>query len=94
MPERDAVGAPESLADSERIASEFEEFEHDVKYFAAVLHELRDEHPNEWIAIFHQRVIAISVRREEDLAALREEGIPTSRALVEQLWSADSVWVL
>ena len=61
------------------------QFKKEVEYYHAHRDELLEQHPERWVAIFEQQVVAVAAEPERLLATLRQRQIPPERALVEHL---------
>jgi hypothetical protein len=74
--------------------TELQRFRADIEYFQAHRDELARAHPDQWIAVYQQRLVGFAGGFEELLADLRARGVPPEHALVEHLTNADEILIL
>ena len=68
-------------------------FTRSTKYLSTHYHELLENYPKHYIAIFNGEVIAASLSREDLFDDLREKNIPLRNTLVDYMETEDVKWV-
>lgn len=77
-----------------QLQAELERFKQDTSYLDEHRHELLDVYPEQWIAIYNQRVVGASPDYEQLLAQVKAKGIPLTRGVYEHLSRKQEVWIL
>lgn len=71
-----------------------EQFNKEIAYFRAHRDQLLKQHPEQWVAILDQIVVASDSEPERLIAVLRQRGIPTERVLIEHLTQSEDTLIL
>ena len=69
-------------------------FRRDAEYFRDHYAELLARHPDEWVAIFDQTVVAASPDFEALLAELRRKGVAPEHSYVKHLTTTDEILIV
>ena len=69
---------------------ELQRFQRDVDYFQSHQEELLSKHPDQWVAIYDQKVVGAA----QDPEQLEEQGVPIEHALFEHLSTKEELWIL
>ena len=77
-----------------QIRAELQRFKKDTAYYEAHYEELLKKYPEQWVAIFNQKVVGASPDYEQLLAELEERGVPTERTLFKHLTQKEDLWIL
>lgn len=74
--------------------TELERFRKDTAYYEAHREELLQQYPEQWAAIFDERVVGVASDVEHLLEKLKAKGIPPGKGLVEHLTRNDELLIL
>jgi len=69
-------------------------FGQDIEYLEAHDHELLEQYPEQWVAVFDQRVVGASADFDQLLTNLKRQGVPIGRAYIEFLTRRDDILIL
>lgn len=69
-------------------------FQRDVDYYQAHYEELLEQYPEQWVAIFQEKVVGASPDLEDLLNDLKQHGVPVESVLTEYLTHKDEIWLL
>lgn len=78
----------------ERREDQLTRFQRDVDYFESHYEQLLREHPEQWVAIFKQAVVATDSDFDALLEILEQAGIPIESALIERVTSEEDILIL
>ncbi len=73
---------------------ELDRFQQDIDYYQTHWGELLSEYPEQWVAIFNERVVGASTGLDELLAKVKRKGIPVGRCLVEYVTAKEELLIL
>ena len=76
------------------IKEQMEQFDRESAYFVAHQEELLREYPDQWVAIYGERVVGADPDRTQLVADLRRQGVPTDRTFIEFMWTNRPVFIL
>lgn len=71
------------------VRAELEHFKRDTAYYCEHWEELVEKYPEQWVAIFNERVAGSAPDLRELLEEIRIKGIPPGQALVEYVTRED-----
>lgn len=71
-----------------------EQFSKDRKYIDANFIDLMKRHPNKWIAVFKEELIAVSGNYDKLLKIIRKKNISPCRATIRLLSTKKESWIL
>lgn len=66
----------------------------DTTYYEAHYEELLEQYPEQWVAIYQQKVVGTASDGRELLLSLKEKGFPLRHVLVKHLTREEEVWIL
>ena len=69
-------------------------FQQDVDYYESCYEELLQQYPEQWIAIYKQRVVGNDTDLDRLLKRLNQAGVPIEKALIEHVTAQDEVFIL
>ncbi len=69
-------------------------FGQDAQYYETHQQEFLKVYPEQWVAIFNQRVVGANSDARQLLADLHARGIPIEKALVEHVTEKDELLIL
>ncbi len=69
--------------DPEQARVEFEQFSRDCRYLSSIRPQLREHHPDCWVAVYEEKVAAVGTELSEVFSALTDLGIPKSLAALK-----------
>lgn len=78
----------------ERPAESLTRFQRDIDFYESHYEELLQQFPEQWIAIYKQRVVGNDTDLDQLLQRLRQEGIPIEKALIEHVTAQEEVFIL
>lgn len=73
------------IADEERLKRDLEEFNRNVRFLISNYEMLLDQYPDQWIALYHEKVVATDITLEDLLVKLDELGIRRKGQITEFL---------
>jgi Family of unknown function (DUF5678) len=74
--------------------AELDRFRRDAEYYRGHHEELLSQHPEEWVAIFDQTLVASAPDFDVLLADLDRRGVPADQALVNFVTRNEDVLIL
>lgn len=77
-----------------RVQVELRGFQQETRYYEEHYEELLAEYPEQWVAIFNQKVVGASPDYDQLLADLEGAGVPIDRTLFKFLAREDELWIL
>jgi len=69
-------------------------FRDDTAYFLDHKGELTEKYPNKWVGIYHHKVVGVNKHLKSLIEELKDEGIPTGKAVVEYLSTKETIMIL
>ena len=63
-------------------------------YYESHYEELLDQHPDQWVAIYEQKVMGTDSDQRKLLTALKEDGVPLNKVLVKHLTREGQAFIL
>lgn len=69
-------------------------FQKDVGYYEGNREKLLEEYPEQWVAIYNQKVVGAAPDVQQLLTDLKQRGIPTERLLVRHVTREDEMLIL
>ncbi len=76
------------------VQEELKRFKRDTSYYEAHHQELLDQYPEQWVAIYEQRVVGTGPDFEELLGELKSKGFSVGQVLVEYLTLREDLLIL
>lgn len=73
---------------------ELQRFQRDIDYYQTHYEELLEQYPEQWVAIFNQRVVGADPDARKLFNDLKGRGIPLGQTLTEYVTSKDELWIL
>ena len=73
---------------------ELKRFKRDTSYYEAHRQELLEQYPEQWVAIYEQRVVGTAKNLKRLVAQLQRKGIPQGRAFVEYVTAKEDLLIL
>ncbi len=73
---------------------ELQRFKKDTAYFEKHRDELLGKYPEQWVAIFNEKVAGASVDLEQLLTDLEQHAVPIEKALIEHVSAKDELLIL
>jgi len=70
------------------------DFREDVKYFIDHKDELTEKYPNNWVGIYHHRVVGVNKDLNTLIGDLAKHGISPGKAVVEYLSTKETIMIL
>ena len=67
----------------EEIKASLEQGKRDSDYFYSIYDRMLEEHPDEFVAVYHGKVVAAHKTLEGAFAEIRRQGIPPGRVVLE-----------
>ena len=67
--------------DWEQTRIDLEQFGRDSRYLASIVPELREQHPDCWVAVYHEQIVGFDPDLKELLARLNAQGLKQNLAL-------------
>ena len=67
----------------EEVKARLEQFRRDCDYLYSIYDRMLEEHPDEFVAVYHGKVVAAHKTLEGVFAEIRRQGIPPGRAALE-----------
>ncbi len=77
-----------------QMQAELQRFKKDTAYYETHHEELLRKYPEQWVAIFNQKVVGASPDYEQLLAELETGRVPTERTLFKHLTQKEELWIL
>ena len=74
--------------------AELQRFKRDTQYYEAHREELLTQYPEQWVAVFNQRVVGAAPDFEQLLAMLEHSRIPVDRTLIEYVTRKEELLIL
>jgi hypothetical protein len=69
-------------------------FQRDIDYYESHYDELLQQFPEQWVAIYKQRVVGSDDDLDRLLQQLKQEGIPIEKALIEDVTAEEEFLIL
>ncbi len=69
-------------------------FQRDIDYYQAHYEELLEQYPEQWVAIFNERVVGADPDARKLFNDVKGLGIPLGSTLVKYLTRKDEIWIL
>ena len=67
--------------DWEQIRIDLEQFGRDSRYLGAIVSELREQHPDCWVAVYREQIVGFDPNLRELLARLNAQGLKQNLAI-------------
>jgi len=67
--------------DREQMRIDLEQFGHDRDYLLSMIPQLREQHPDCWVAVYHEQIVGFGPNLKELLAQLNAQGLKHNLAL-------------
>ena len=67
--------------DLHQMSVEMAQFRRDNRYLRSIMEQMREEHPDCWIAVYDETVVGIGADLESMISTLSAQGIPTPGTL-------------
>ena len=77
-----------------QVQVELQRFKKDTAYYEAHHDELLEKYPEQWVAIYNQKVVGASPDYEQLLTDLEGKGVPIERTLFKHLTHKEELWIL
>jgi hypothetical protein len=77
-----------------KMQAELQRFKRDTAYYEAHQEELLEQYPEQWVAIYDERVVGADADLHHLLTTIKEKGISPGQALVEYITSKDELLIL
>jgi hypothetical protein len=77
-----------------KVQAKLQRFKRDTAYYEAHQEELLEQYPEQWVAIYNERVVGADVDLPHLLTTIKENGISPGQALVEYVTSKDEILIL
>jgi hypothetical protein len=77
-----------------KIQAELQRFKRDTAYYEAHQEELVKQYPEQWVAIYDERVVGAAADLYHLLATIKAKSISPSQALVEYVTAKDEILIL
>jgi hypothetical protein len=77
-----------------KMQAELQRCKRDTAYYEAHQEELLEQYPEQWVAIYDERVVGADADLYHLLSTIKEQGFSPGQALVEYVTSKDEILIL
>ena len=76
------------------IKKELQKFTKDGQFLDVHYEELLEEYPEQWVAVFDEKVVGAGPDFDRLLDDLQARGLPLGRIVIEKVTAEEEVWIL
>lgn len=77
-----------------KVQEGLERYRADALYFERERPRLLEQHPDSWVAVYHQQVVGVAKSLPVLIAQLKRRGIPRDKAFVEYVAEQEALLIL
>ena len=88
-----AVGLLDGV-DREEVIAGLKRTGRDLAWFSEHRTRLRREHPDEFVAVHDQKIVASGIELQEVRAKIRQSGLDPGKCVIQLVTSEDYIWLL
>ena len=78
----------------QELQAQLQRFKRDTAYYEQHREELLEKYPEQWVAIFREKVVGASPDLDQLFDDLESKGVPLGQGLIEYLTRRNEVWIL
>ena len=72
---------------------ELEAFRKDTRWYRDHYDELREQYPDQWLAVYDEELVAASPDEDEMFTELKRKHIPATKTYIKYLSTKDEIWI-